>query len=233
MRGCILQPGYLPWLGFFEQFLFSEIFVFLDDVQYTKQDWRNRNRVRTNAKQGWTWLTVPVKMDSMRSKINEVKIDYRQNWIKKHLNIIRNNYQKTRYFEEVFSIIQENIEKRFLYLSDLNVSLVLSIGEYLNIHRNTMLSSRLEIREQDRNLRLIQTCKQVGITHFYDGEKAKDFLDPALFKANGIEVEFQVYKHPTYKQCYEPFVSHLSAVDLLFLYGKESVKLIAHARSHA
>jgi len=230
MRGCILQPGYLPWLGFFEQFIFSEVFVFLDDVQYTKQDWRNRNRVRTNTEQGWTWLTVPVNIDEMRSKINEVKIDYTHNWIKKHLNIIRNNYQKTRYFEEVFSIVRENLEKRFAYLSDLNVSLVLSIADYLNVHRSNMRSSRLEIRERDRNLRLIHICEKAGITHFYDGEKAKDFLDAALFKAHGIEVEFQAYKHPTYKQCYEPFISHLSVIDLLFGYGKESVRLIAHTR---
>jgi hypothetical protein len=170
-------------------------------------------------------------MYGTRSKVNEVKIDYTQDWIKKHLNIIRNNYQKTRYFKEVFSIIQENIEKRFVYLSDLNISLVLSIAEYLNIPRKTMQSSSLEVQEQDKNLRLIHICKSVGITHFYDGEKAKEFLDLALFKAHGIEVEFQIYKHPTYKQCYEPFVSHLSVIDLLFGYGKESIELITHAHA--
>jgi hypothetical protein len=227
MRGCVLQPGYLPWLGFFEQFIFAEVFVFLDDVQYTKQDWRNRNRVRTGAGQGWAWLTVPVKAKGTDAKINEVKIDYTRDWIKKHLNIVRNHYQKTRHFTEVFPIIKENIERRFTCLSDLNISLVLSIAEYLNIHRKTMQSSSLDVREQDKNLRLIHICQKVGITHFYDGEKAKDFLYPALFAQHGIKVEFQIYNHPVYKQHYEPFVPYLSIIDLLFGYGKESVDVIA------
>jgi len=184
--------------------------------------------VRTNAEEGWTWLTVPVKVKGAHSKINEVKIDYTQDWIKKHLNIIRGNYQKTRYFSEVFSIIQENIERRFTYLSDLNVSLVLSIAEYLGLHRKTVRSSGLEIQEKDKNLRLIDICLRLGIKHFYDGEKAKDFLGPALFAQHGIKVEFQVYKHPIYRQYYEPFVPYLSVIDLLFGYGKESVDVITH-----
>ncbi len=242
MRGCILQPGYLPWLGFFEQYIFSEAFVFLDDVQYTKQDWRNRNRVRTNASNGWTWLTVPVKKNISNIKINEVKIDHSQNWIKKHLDIISNNYRKTRYFCEIYPVIKETLETKHVYIADLSIDLILRLAAYLNLNRKIFRSSELNIQEQDKNLRLISICSETGITYFYDGEKAGDFLDIPLFSQHGIKVEFQRYDHPVYdqhhqpfvshpgagayEQHHQPFVSHLSIADLLFNHGKESIDII-------
>lgn len=225
MRGSVLQPGYLPWLGFFEQFIVSEVFVFLDDVQYTKQDWRNRNRIRTNTEDGWSWLTVPVKGVSTETKINEVRIDHSQNWAQRHLNLIIQNYHGSPHFERIYSMIKRRIEAS-VYLADLCIDLILDIADYLGIRRKIHRSSELSVDETDNNLRLIAICRQVDIDLFYDGKKAEDFLDVNLFSARGIEVKFQHYTHPRYRQVYDPFIPYLSVVDLLFNYGNKSVDMI-------
>lgn len=101
MKIAIMQPGYLPWLGFFELMYNCDIFVLLDDVQYTKKDWRSRNRIRTKG--GWIWLTVPVFTKNKRFQfINEVKINYFEDWGRKHLESIKINYSRTRYFNIYF-----------------------------------------------------------------------------------------------------------------------------------
>jgi hypothetical protein len=227
MRGSILQPGYLPWLGFFEQFFVSDIFVFLDDVQYTKQDWRNRNRIRSDTVPGWSWLTVPVKVSNRRIKICEVKIDYSRNWIKRHLNLIRQHYRTSPYFNEVFAIIAEGLKRRHIYLSDLTIDLVLGLCGYLGIGRKTLRASDLVIGEADKNMRLITICRQTGIDLFYDGQKARTFLDADLFARHGIRVVFQRYGHPSYQQFYKPFIPYLSIVDLIFSRGRESIHILS------
>lgn len=226
LKGCILQPGYLPWLGFFEQFIFSEYFVFLDDVKYTSQDWRNRNRVRTNSKQGWAWLTVPVKKHTQNLNINKVEIDYNNNWVAKHLNTIKNNYRKTKYFDQLFPVIENHLTKKYRFLADLDIDLFLELAEFINIKRKTIRSSKLEVKKSDKNLRLINICKKTGIDYLYDGEKAKDFIDFDLFKETRIKVELQKYKHPEYPQYYKPFIPYLSGIDLLFNHGEKSLGYI-------
>ncbi|MFH1997670.1 MAG: WbqC family protein [Patescibacteria group bacterium] len=226
MRGAILQPSYLPWLGFFEQFIFSEHFIFLDDVDYTKKDWRNRNRVRINSKQGWSWLTVPIKKQTQDLNINEAEIDYSRNWIDKHLSTIKNIYKKTKYFDTLFPIIENHLKKKYILLVDLNINLFLDIADFIDIKRKNIRSSTLKITEKDKNLRLISICKKTGIDYLYDGEKATDFIDIDLFLQNGIKVEFQKYNHPEYTQRFKPFIPYLSAIDLLFNYGKDSLDYI-------
>ena len=227
MRGCILQPGYLPWLGFFEQFFVSDIFVFLDDVQYTRQDWRNRNRIRSDTEQGWLWLTVPVKVPNRRTKICEVKIDYSKDWIKRHLNVITQHYRNSPYFNEVFTILREGLNRRYIYLADLNIDLVLRFCGYLGIRRKTLRASDLAIQEADKNMRLIAICRHAGIDMFYDGQKSRAFLDVDLFAGHGIRVAFQHYAHPSYQQFYKPFIPYLSIIDLMFARGRESIDILA------
>ncbi|CCK81687.1 WbqC family protein [Desulfobacula toluolica] len=228
MQGCILQPSYLPWLGFFEQFYVSNIFIFLDDVQYTKQDWRNRNKLRTYdpSDKGWTWLTVPVKVIHSKQALSDTPIDYSTNWIAKHLNCMRQNYHTATYFKEIFQILKSVLENKFKYLVELNVQSTIALATYLGLQRDTILSSSLGIKTKDKNERLIQLCKATGITNLFDGKKAKNFLDLHRFKQNGISVSFQNYHHPSYSQCQQPFIKYLSVIDLLFNYGKQSIDII-------
>lgn len=228
MRGSILQPSYLPWLGFFEQFYFSDTFVFLDDVQYTKQDWRNRNKIRTTHPlgMGWSWLTVPVKTFNSKQKLSITPIDYSTNWISKHLNLITQNYQKAPYFNEIFHIIKIILENKFEYLVDLNIQSTLALTNYLGIERKTILSSSLNITTKDKNERLIQICKLTGIKDFFDGAAAKFFIELDRFEQSNISVRFQDYLHPVYNQCNSPFIPYMSVIDLLFNHGKNSFNII-------
>jgi hypothetical protein len=232
MRGCILQPGYLPWLGFFEQFIFSEVFVFLDDVKYTKQDWRNRNRIRINNKVGWIYLTVPVIKTNENTLIKDVRINYKENWIEKQKNILKAVYKKTKYFEEIYLIIKKHLNQKYVNLIDLDVNLILEICKYLKINRKILFSSNLEVKTKDKNLRLIEICKKTEIDYFYDGAAAEAFIDLKQFNKEGIKIEFQNYIHSEYKQLFEPFIPYMSIIDLLFNYGKSSLNYISHLKKN-
>jgi hypothetical protein len=226
MRGAILQPGYLPWLGFFEQFAFAEVFVFLDDVQYTKQDWRNRNRIRSPSPEGWSWLTVPVQAAPASSPIHTVRIDYSRDWAGKHLNLLRNAYENAPHFASLFPLIRRRLQSRPEFLADLCIDLTRDLGEYLGIQRETLRSSDLHLAREDKSRHLLEICRRARIDWLYDGQKAADFLDLPLFEQHGIRVDFQVYAHPVYPQVLTPFVSHLSVVDLIFNCGPDSLSLV-------
>lgn len=218
----VLQPSYIPWIGYFEQILSSDIFVFYDDVQYTKNDWRNRNKIKAHNKT--LWLSIPVK-SSFGMKINEVLIDYTQKWQKKHLKTLEQFYKKSKYFNEVYNILEYYIQKDYKYLYRLNIDIIKAISNYLGIDTKFYLSSKLDIKG-NRSERLLNICKFFNATKYYSGNSAKNYLDTELFKNNNIQVIFQEYKHPTYKQLDENFILYLSIVDLLFNYGKESIVFI-------
>ena len=221
---AILQPGYLPWLGFFEQMALVDTFVYLDDVQYTKQDWRNRNRILT--KTGIQFLTVPVSVKSTHQKILETKITQDSKWQKKHLNLIKASYQKSEYFDLVFSILAKTLLQKFEYLIDLDVALVEQINSLLDIKTKIVFSSQISKPDQDKNLKLLEICKSQNATLFYDGAAAKSFIDTKLFKNHGITMCFQDYKHPEYPQFKTDFVPYLSIVDLLFHKGNLALKTL-------
>lgn len=219
---AVLQPSYLPWLGFFEQMMSVDTFVLYDDVQYTKNDWRNRNRLKT--KDGFLWLTIPVK-SSISLQIREVRIDYSKHWQEKHRKTIAQLYSKSPYFEEVSTLFEPFWTNRYEFLLDAIKDSIVLIAEYLNIDTKILFSSDLHVAG-DKNEKLVNICKILGASHYYSGFAAQNYLDIGLFKENGIEVAFQQYKHPVYPQMQGDFVSHLSTMDLLFNCGKKSKEII-------
>lgn len=225
MRVGILQPCYIPWLGYFEQIHYTDCFIFLDDVQYTKEDWRNRNKVKTPR--GPSWITIPVKHESSKQKICETQIIYSEPWYNRHINVLQENYRKAPYFDEVMNIVVPRLRARPLLLQDLTIGLILDIAGYMGIGVNSTRASDLEVSETDRNGRLIELCKRVKATELYDGPSAREFLDVPRFEAEGIRVKFQDYRHPAYNQFFGPFISHLSIVDLLFHHGPGSGEIVA------
>ena len=230
--GAILQPSYLPWLGCFDQMAAVDTFVFLDDVQYTKQDWRNRNRVLSAASQGWTWLTVPVHRPASRTRICEVEIDYAGNWAARHLNVLAAGYRRTPFFEPVYTLVADELGRRPPGLAALNIALTRALAGYMGIARPTWRASDLAVADTDRNGRLIDLCRKAGIAHFYDGSKARCFIDTERFARAGIGVSFQDYVHPVYPQGRRPFVPYLSVVDLLFGHGPKAAAVLAcHPRA--
>jgi len=219
---AVLQPSYLPWLGFFEQMMSVDSFVFYDDVQYTKNDWRNRNRVKT--KEGFLWLTIPVK-SSTSLQIREVRIDGSKHWQEKHRKTIAQLYSKSPYFEEVSALFEPFWTNRYEFLLDALRDSIVLIAEYLHIETKILFSSELQITG-DKNEKLVNMCKILGASHYYSGLAAQNYLDIELFNKNGIEVAFQYYKHPTYPQIHGDFISHLSIIDLLFNCGKKSREIL-------
>lgn len=229
---AIIQPVYLPWLGYFEQMAYVDHFVFYDDVQYTKQDWRNRNQIQ--GANGPIWLTVPVRRTALSTLINQVEINNTRPWASKHLKSIYYNYSKAPYFDGVFAMLEEIVAKDWRLLVDLDLALTQAIAEKLRIAPEMALSSSLprepEFADQPvrgiadetvarRNMRIIEICRHFGADVFYVGARAADYIDIAHFARFGISVVFQDYTHPVYPQIAPVFHSHMSVIDLMMNTG--------------
>jgi hypothetical protein len=232
VKAAILQSGYLPWLGYFALIDQVDCFVFFDDVQWTVRDWRNRNRIRTP--QGWNWLTVPVSLEKpyYEYQIKDVKIDYSQNWQSQHLNSLQHHYKKTPFYNEVLDILENALNKNHKFVIDLNYDIVLRICDMMGIKDKKILFSQdMGIRDDMKNDdRLLAVLNKIGgIDIYVSGPAAKAYLDENKFGQAGIKVEWQDYHHPYYRQQTwgsNTFISHLSAIDLLFNHGAESLPVI-------
>ena len=230
MKIGILQPGYLPWLGFFEQMHKSDVFVIYDDVQYDKESWRNRNRIKTAN--GVQWLTVPVMVRlETHPLVHEVKIDNKTNWRKKHLSSIRQNYSKAPYFKEYIAVFEEAYLKEWECLMDIDMYFILRLTECLGMENKKIVKSSTLNTTGDRIERLINICKLFNADTFYEGAAGRNYIDDADFAKHGIKVEYQDYKHPVYKQLHGDFVPYLSVIDLLFNHGKESLAILLNEKT--
>jgi hypothetical protein len=221
----VLQPGYLPWLGFFDQVQRSDVFVYYDDVQFDKHGWRNRNRVK--APNGAPhWLTVPV-LHSGRNwpAILELEIDNRTPWARKHVGTLKQFYRKAPYLDRYLPALAEVLERRWVLLVDLDLAVTELIWSWLGLTRPTLRASALGIPGKQSE-RLVALCQHVGARCYLSGNAAKNYLDTALFVRHGIEVEWHDYVHPVYPQQHGDFVPYLSIVDLVFNCGEESTAIL-------
>ena len=219
----IHQPQYLPWLGYLDKIAKADAFCFLDNVQYKKNEWQNRNRIKTAQKQ--QWLTVPV-LYRFPQKINEVKINNAVNWKRKHLQALITNYNKSPFFLEYIDFFEEVYSKDWEFLSELNVYLIDQICKMLDLQaKQTVLASTLSLSE-DPTGRLIDICKALGGDTYLSGQDGAKYMDLEQFNQQGIRVMVQDFQHPEYPQLFGDFVSHLSIVDLLFNCGPESMQRI-------
>lgn len=229
MRAVILQPGYIPWLGYFDQLYKSDVFVVYDDVQYDKHGWRNRNRIKTPS--GTQWLTVPVLTHGQAKPTNrEIRIDNRQPWGRKHLQALRVNYAKAPAFGEVFPQLEAVLVQPWDRLFDVCWAVVEAVCELFGLSREIRFSSEMGI-PGEKTGRLITICKALGADHYLTGDAAKDYLDERQFADNGIHLEYHRYRHPVYQQLHDQFVPYLSVVDLLMNHGRESLKILVDQES--
>lgn len=221
----ILQPGYLPWPGFFNLMLRSDVFVFYDDVQYDKHGWRNRNRVK--APVGPHWLTVPVLHHGQGKPTNlDIAITQHQRWAKKHLGTLEQFYRKAPFSAPYLSELRAILEQPWEKLVDLNLAVTDWFNEKFEIKRETHRSSALKI-EGGQTERLVKICQYFGATDYLSGESAKSYLEVSQFDAAGIKVNWHDFSPPTYPQQFGEFVPGLSALDLLLNVGPDSHKLLA------
>ncbi|NOT24849.1 MAG: WbqC family protein [Acidobacteria bacterium] len=216
----VLQPGYLPWLGFFDQLHRADVFVYYDDVQYDKNGWRNRNRIKTQS--GPLWLTVPVLHSGTGfAKILDVEIDRRTPWARKHLASVRQAYARAPFVDRYLPELETLLQREWTHLVDLDLACVDLMARWLHLQPRIERSSRLGING-DRSERLVNICRHFGATTYVSGDAAQTYLDVELFARHGIAVEWQRYTHPVYPQQHGAFVPYLSALDLLLNCGDEA-----------
>ena len=218
MRVAVTQPTYLPWMGLFAMIDSVDTFVFLDDVQFEKQSWQQRNRIKGAAQP--IWLTVPVYRQ-FGQKLSEARINYETDWQKKHWESIRQSYAMRYSSGE----IQEWYTTHFDYLVDLNIHIIESLVGLLGINRPKFVrSSRLSIPgKKAEHLEGILQC--LGATEYLANPGSRGYLEPCLpFK--GIKVEWFDYKHPVYPQARGDFIPYMSVVDLLLNAGSDALKYI-------
>ncbi len=224
MRIAIMQPTYLPWLGYFELIDSCDLFIFLDDVQFVRKSWHQRNKIKTPN--GELLLTVPVlTKGKLEQQIKDVGINNDLPWRSKHLGSIKNNYQRAPFYKKYIGFVEDIYSREYTDLLTVNMALIEFIKEQLGVKTKTMLSSQLKVAG-DRTGKIVNICKACRADTLYDAKGAADILDLDLFKANGIEIIFQDYKHPTYNQIHGDFIPYLSALDLLLNVGEKSLEVI-------
>lgn len=221
---AIHQPNFLPWLGFFYKILKSDVFVFLDNVQFSKNSYTNRVKIKTPV--GEQWLTVPI-FQNFGQIIKEVKINNSINWREKHLKTLEMNYKKSGFFSEVISIIEKiYYSNHWVFLSELNIDLIFAICDYLGIKNNFCLASELNITGKSTEL-LISIVKNLRGNVYLSGSGGINYQDEMMFEKNSISLIYSDFNHPKYTQLWSAeFIKGLSIIDLLFNYGKKSINIL-------
>ncbi|NQT30407.1 MAG: WbqC family protein [Candidatus Saganbacteria bacterium] len=213
------QPEYLPYMGFFLKMMLCDEFVIMDHVQYSKQSWQNRNRIR--SKDGELLLTVPVLTKGKSGQaINEVQINNCDNWMKKHLRSMVSNYCKTPFFDVHRPFFEDIYSKRWEKLVDLNMAIIKYLVTQLGIRITIVRTSEFGPSGQKTDL-LIDICKRLGFDTYLSGSGGRLYIDEARFRDQNLKSLYVDFKHPVYKQQYEPFLANMSLIDLLFNYGSE------------
>lgn len=222
---AIHQPEYLPWIGFFDRIYKADIFVILDDAQYQKNGFINRNKIKTST--GWQWITIPVKGRSPNKKINEVLIDNQIDWRRSHWKALYFNYSKAPYFKKYADFFKDVFERNWEKLADLDIYLLEGLINMLGIKRQIKKSSLMKSKRRATE-RLIEICKEVGADTYLSGPGGKRYMDLERFKQENVKVIFQEFTHPTYPQQFEKlgFIPYLSIIDLLFNRGGKSLDVI-------
>ena len=227
-RVAILQSNYIPWKGYFDIIRAVDEFIIYDDMQYTRRDWRNRNRIKTS--QGLLWLTVPVLVRGRYTQtIRETQIDGVA-WAEDHWRTLAQNYSRAPCFQEVSEVVEPVYRThRHTHLSVLNRELIGAICGYLGVR--TRISNSWDYALLDgKSERLADLCRQAGANEYVSGPSARGYLDESVFAEQGISVEWVDYSgYPEYSQLWGPFVHEVSILDLLFNAGREAPRYMKHA----
>ena len=226
---AILQSNYIPWKGYFDLIAAVDEFIIYDDMQYTRRDWRNRNRIKTP--QGVQWLTVPVQVKGKyHQKIKETLIDGSK-WAQVHWKSLTKNYRRAPYFDEVASLLEPlYLAESYTHLSPLNRRLIEAVCDYLGI--KTVISNSWDYSVLDgKTERLAGLCVQAGGTEYFSGPAAMDYIDENVFTEQGIKLTWFEYSgYPEYPQLWGDFVHEVTILDLLFNCGKNAPRYMRHVR---
>lgn len=229
MRVGIIQSSFIPWRGYFDIIDEVDLFVFLDDVQYTASDWRNRNRLR--SANGSAWLTVPVKAGSLGRKISETELAIPDRWLHKTGRWLRQTYGKSPHFNTYYEDFLAIMAAEHATISSLNQALTHWLMACLGIETRTICSTGLGAQGV-RLERVMDVLLKVGATDYLSGPSAANYLSPARFEAEGIGLSLKSYDYRPYPQPKPVVDEALSVLDLLFCCGPEAPAWIkSHTRN--
>lgn len=221
---AIHQPHYLPYLGYFDKMFRSDVFVFLDTVQFEKNGWQNRNKIRTPD--GWQWLTVPVLKKEKGQRICDTQIDKTQvSWKRKHLRSIEQNYSKAKYFEEFWPELKKlYLETDTDGLSMFNMCIVEWFGFIFasEWRGEFMMASDYAGISDEPTERLVDLCQKFDCDTYFAGIGGQTYMNMNMFFDAGITVTWQRFKEREYKQCYTPFLPGMGCLDYLLNCGKQT-----------
>lgn len=218
MRVACIQSSYIPWKGYFDIIHDVDVFVFLDDVQMTKRDWRTRNKIKTPK--GTEWLTVPVK-GGRHQLIHEVRIA-EGDWQKRHLKAFCYNYGRAPFFKNYKELLDWLYGQPHKNLSEFNRRTTSMICDILGIKTELVCSMDLAV-VGTKDDRLIDICQKLGATAYLSGPSARDYIVEEKFQKAGIELSYKDYSgYPEYPQLWPPFNHYVTILDLLFNRGSEA-----------
>lgn len=237
MLAAIHQLHYLPWLRYFEKIARADIFVALDDVQYTKNGFQNRNKIKQAG--GWMYLTVPVKAHAgqLLSEVEIAQVNQQdegrvcrppRNWNTSHWRALETNYRRAPFFDDHAAALRAIYGRPWAHLNDLNWGLLTYLRAALGIDTPMVRSSELAAKGEATD-RLVTICQTVGADRYYSGSYAADaYLDAPVLEAAGIELVLQQWTCPIYEQRFPQtgFIPDLSVIDLLLNEGPRSRDLI-------
>ncbi len=228
---AIMQPTYLPWIGYFDLMDQADVFVILDSVQFARRSWQQRNRIKTSS--GELMLTVPVLSKGKRDqRIDEVLIEPTAGFTNSHLNSIRLAYSKAPYFDALWPALSETLSSKTSKLIDLNLGLITLFQKRLGIKADIVRSSTLAAAGNKVDL-LVAVCKEIGVNRYLSPLGSKEYIEENdLFADNDIELVYHEYRHPTYHQLHGPFLPHMSVLDLLMNEdGPRALEIIRSGRA--
>jgi hypothetical protein len=214
------QPAYIPWLGFFHKIAISDTYVVLDKVQFEKNSFINRNKIKTPN--GTQWLTVPVCKSGYTNKcILDIEINECDNWERRHWLNLYSSYKRAPFFYRYADFFEAIYKRKWHYLIDLLIPTMEFFFKEMNIKTEIIRQSELQTQQKKQEL-IIEMCKKLNADSFVFGALGKNYAEEENFKREGIDIYFQDYQHPTYKQQWGGFEPYLSILDLLFNVGGDN-----------
>ena len=227
------QPNYVPWLGYFDLLDQSDMWVWYDDVQYTRRDWRNRNRVARGGEP--IWLTVPVASQDHRDKpICEIEIDHSRLWVRKHLGVLKHFYRSAPFFGPVFELVQNHVEQAPPLLADFTIGLNEDLCSLMGIETQLFRSSRMSGLEGAKERRILAICRQLRPSTYLSGPAARSYLEAGTFERKGIALRYISYGYEEYPRSGFSPRTDLSVLDALFWIGPSAtLELIRRGRAEA
>jgi len=222
---AILQSNYIPWKGYFDLINSVDEFIFYDDMQFTRRDWRNRNKIKTQ--QGLQWLTIPVQVKGKYFQTIQDTTIAQEHWASKHWQTIIHHYSNSSYFHTHRDLFEDLfLASTEQFLSKINYRFILAINELLSIQTNLRWSNEFKL-SGEKSEKLLNICKDCNATHYISGPKAKDYLDLKLFEQENIKVSWMNYdNYPIYHQSFPPFEHGVTILDLIFNEGPNASKFM-------